>query len=428
MTTVASVEMWGTQIGAVAVEGDAPFAVFEYNKDFLQSGIEVAPLTMPLSAQIYTFPNLAVETFHGLPGLLADSLPDKFGNVLLERWMRARGTAALNSVERLCYTGKRGMGALEFKPAADLAQSADDKLELDELAVFAESVLKERESVSLNTNDADIFSQILKVGTSAGGARAKAIIAYNQQTGEVRSGQADAPDGFTHWIVKFGGVASNADKEGPDKPQYTRIEYAYYLMAKAAGIDMADSRLIEGGGGAHFITRRFDRPGKEEKLHMQTLGAMAHFDFNNPLAHSYEQAFDVCGRLGLPSAAVQDLFRRMCFNVVAQNNDDQVKNISFLMDKTGRWFLAPAYDMTYAYKPEGLWTGQHQMSINGKRAQINKADLLECAKFANIKSTHAQGIIDQVLSACKMWPSFAQSAQLDEYQTTRIGPQFIWPK
>jgi serine/threonine-protein kinase HipA len=417
MTTVAEVRLWGRSIGAVSVEDARSAAAFQFTDEFTRSGIQVSPLRMPLSDRVYSFPGLARETFHGLPGLLADSLPDRFGNALIDTWLASQGRSAesFNAVERLCYIGSRGMGALEFAPAQGPKSRTSEPLDIAALVQLASDVLSQRSGLRhsmASADTAETLRDILRVGTSAGGARAKAVIAWNRQTNEVRSGQLAAGDGFDYWILKFDGVSGNRDKELEDPTGYGSIEYAYALMAKAAGIDISECRLLEENGRRHFMSRRFDRLSGGEKLHMQSLGALAHFDFNLAGAYSYEQALQVMRALDLPMASIEQQFRRMTFNIVARNQDDHVKNIAFLMDKQGRWSLSPAFDVTYSYNPEGLWTATHQMSMNGKRDDFTLEDFRTCAKFASMKRGRAEAILDDVIAAVKRWPEFAEQAKV----------------
>ena len=417
MTTVAEVRLWGRSIGAVSVEDARSAAAFQFTDEFTRSGIQVSPLRMPLSDRVYSFPGLARETFHGLPGLLADSLPDRFGNALIDTWLASQGRSAesFNAVERLCYIGSRGMGALEFAPAQGPKSRTSEPLDIAALVQLASDVLSQRSGLRhsmASADTAETLRDILRVGTSAGGARAKAVIAWNWQTNEVRSGQLAAGDGFDYWILKFDGVSGNRDKELEDPTGYGSIEYAYALMAKAAGIDISECRLLEENGRRHFMSRRFDRLSGGEKLHMQSLGALAHFDFNLAGAYSYEQALQVMRTLDLPMASIEQQFRRMTFNIVARNQDDHVKNIAFLMDKQGRWSLSPAFDVTYSYNPEGLWTATHQMSMNGKRDDFTLEDFRTCAKFASMKRGRAEAILDDVIAAVKRWPEFAEQAKV----------------
>lgn len=417
--TLAEVRLWDRTIGAVSLDEGATVAAFQYTPEFAASGIEVSPVIMPLGNRVYTFPALPLGTFHGLPGLLADSLPDKFGNALIDAWLATQGRmpASFNAVERLCYTGARGMGALEFAPAAGPAAKAAEKIDIDALVRLASDVLSRRNDLAGSFADAGraaALQDILRVGTSAGGARAKAVIAWNRDTNEVRSGQIAAGDGFDYWLLKFDGVSGNKDKELEDPKGYGAIEYAYYLMAQAAGVTMSECRLLEENGRRHFMKRRFDRLPGGGKLHAQSLCALAHFDFNNPGAYAYEQALLVMRQLNLPMAAVEQQFRRMAFNVIGRNQDDHVKNIAFLMDRQGKWSLSPAFDMTYSYNPSGDWTAQHQMSINGKRDGFSVEDFRACAKSALMKRGRAETIVDEVRAAVARWPEYAGKARVTD--------------
>ena len=415
MATIAEVRLWGRRIAAVSLDEATDVAAFQYDPEFARSGIEVSPIVMPLSSRIYTFPSLPRVSFHGLPGLLADSLPDKFGNALIDAWLATQGRTpeSFNPVERLCYIGMRGMGGLEFAPATGPRPRRSTTIRVDALVALASDILTHRNAVRgsftpEHRNGA--LQEILRVGTSAGGARAKAIIAWNPETNEVRSGQVTAPEGFGYWLLKFDGVSGNRDKELEDPKGYTVIEYAYSLMARASGIEMTECRLLEEGGRRHFMTRRFDRTNAGGKIHMQSLAALAHLDFNAAGAHSYEQAFDVIRRMKLPMNAVEQQFRRMVFNVVARNQDDHVKNIAFLMDQQGEWSLAPAFDLTYAYNPEGRWTRHHQMTINGKQDGFTLEDFRACAATAGLKRGRAEAILDEVRAAVVRWPEYAEQA------------------
>ncbi|MCA8969464.1 MAG: type II toxin-antitoxin system HipA family toxin, partial [Planctomycetes bacterium] len=410
---VAEVRLWGRRIGAVALPQNTAYAAFEYEPVFAQSGIEVAPLMMPLSDRIYQFADLALTSFHGLPGLLADSLPDRFGNRLIDAWLARQGRepASMNIIERLCYVGRRGMGALEFEPAQGPTKTDGTRLDIAALVELASKVLAERTAFSTSIEDDDLLRDILRIGTSAGGARAKAILAWNRVTGEVRSGQADVGAGFEHWLLKFDGVTGNRDKELADPQGFGAIEYAYYLMATAAGIEMTECRLLEENGRRHFMTRRFDRVDSRDrstKLHMQSLGALAHYDFNQAGAYGYEQAIQVMRRLALPMHQIEELFRRMTFNIVARNHDDHVKNIAFLMNREGAWRLSPAFDVTYSFNPDGTWTSQHQMTMNGKRDHFDRSDFETCGRNAGLARGRARAILDEVLAVVARWPEFAE--------------------
>ena len=354
--TVAEVKLWGRIIGAVSWDENAEFANFEYDPEFIGSGIEVAPITMLLSDQIYSFPALPRETFHGLPGLLADSLPDDFGNALIDAWLAKEGRdpTSFNPVERLCYTGNRGMGALEYVPSQGPSGTGSEPVDVQALVELASDILTKRNNLQGSFAPADredSLQSLLRVGTSAGGARAKAIVAWNPETDEVRSGQVKAGRGFSYWLLKFDGISGNKDKELEDPAGYGLIEYGYYKMALAAGIDMKECRLLKENGRSHFITRRFDRTDAGGKIHMQSLCAIEHFDFKKAGAYSYEQALRTIRKLEMPMDSIEEQFRRMAFNIIGRNQDDHVKNIAFLMDQSGTWSLSPAFDMIYSYNP-----------------------------------------------------------------------------
>lgn len=423
MVDVARVFLWEIYVGAVVWDQATGLASFQFDPGFFRYSWDIAPLTMPLSGsgqgRIYSFPGIPSETYYGLPGLLADSLPDKFGHQLINTWLAIQGRPinSMNPVEMLCYMGKRGMGALEFRPATRIERGATNVLEISELVNLAQQALNRKEELSTNISDdqKQAMLDIIKVGTSAGGARAKAVIAINRH-GTVRSGQLDAPEGYTHWLIKLDGVN---DEQLGDPKGYGRIEYAYHLMAKDCGITMTECRLLEENGRAHFMTRRFDRPDHNTKLHMLTLCGLGHFDYNNPLAYSYEQAFQVMRSLRLPYPDADQLYRRMVFNVVGVNNDDHTKNISFLMDKSGEWRLSPAYDITYAFKPSHKYLAQHQLSINNKRSDITRSDLLLLAERMNIKKPNE--IIEQVTDVISRWPEYSSLANIPANQEEAIG-------
>lgn len=425
MTSLAEVRLWGRTIGAVSLEAGSHIAAFQYARDFARSSIELSPIVMPLSERVYSFPSLPRETFHGLPGLLADSLPDRFGNRLIDAWLATQGRApeSLHAIERLCYTGQRGMGALEFQPATGPSPTQATAIEVGQLVTLASEILESRTGLqaSFHRDHEAALTEILRVGTSAGGARAKAVIAWNEATREVRSGKVDADSGFEHWLLKFDGVSGNRDKELEDPKGYTVIEYAYSLMAKAAEIDMEECRLLEENGRRHFMTKRFDRTRTGTKLHMQSLGALAHLDYNAPRENSYEDAFHAIRQLELGTDATEQLFRRMLFNVVTRNQDDHVKNIAFLMDRAGSWSLSPAFDVTYSYNPAGSWTGQHQMSIHGKRDGFTRQDFRECARTALLKRGRADAILDEVLATVARWEDFAAAAGVASDALGRIA-------
>jgi len=408
----ARVMLWGSMIGAVTWLEDREIGVFQYAPDFLDSGIELSPLTMPLAEYPYEFPALARNTFKGLPGLLADSLPDRYGSALIDAWLASQGrtAASFHPVERLCYVGIRGMGALEFQPAMGEPSKSRHPVDIPSLLDLANRILNQRaglRGVFTGEDDRNAMNDILRVGTSAGGARAKAILAWNPDTNEFRSGQIDPGDGYEHWLMKFDGVSSALDTEMSAPLGYGKIEYSYYQMARDAGIDMMPCRLHHEGGRSHFMTQRFDRTARGGKRHMQSLGALAHFDYRQPASYAYEQAIQVIRRLDLPRTDMEQLVRRAFFNVVARNCDDHVKNIAFLMNRRGEWSLSPAFDVTYAWNPAGEWTGRHQMSINGKRDGFLRDDLMALAAAAGIKKPRANQMLDRTIDAVRTWPERA---------------------
>ena len=428
MSELAGVDLWGTRIGAVLLEPGARAAVFQYESNFLFSGIEVSPITMPLSNTRYTFPGLGYEAFRGLPGLLADSLPDKFGRALIRAWLATQGRTfdSFSPIEQLCHVGARGAGALEYRPMINPVGHAQP-LQVADLVGLANEILAQKADLHASFASDErkaALARILQTSSSAGGARAKAVIAWNPQTQEVRSGQADAPEGFEHWLLKFDGVDANRNDESRDPLAdplgYTVAEYVYSLMARNAGIQMSDCRLLEEGGRRHFMTRRFDRTGATGKLHMQTLGGLAHMDFNEPQGNTYETAFDVLHRLKLGTKAAEQLYRRMLFNVISHNHDDHVKNIAFLMDRSGTWQLAPAYDLAYNYNPKG-WTREHQMSINGKRDDFTREDFAVITRAARIPVPAAKESFDAVRSAVSQWDQLAGQHEVPKALAKRIS-------
>jgi serine/threonine-protein kinase HipA len=421
---VAEVRLWDKMVGAVAWDDRQQAANFQYDEAFIHSGLEVAPVTMPLGQGIFSFPNLSRETFRGLPGLLADSLPDRFGNALIDVWLQQQGRAATDftPIERLCYQGSRGMGALEFKPALTREVKKAIPLEIAKLTALASEILKQRShfKANLHGSDSQVLTTIIRVGTSAGGARAKAVVAWNPETHEVRSGQVPAPAGFEPWILKFDGIH---DKELGEPRGFGRIEYAYHRMARAAGIEMTECRLLEEGGRAHFMTRRFDRDQAGNKIHVQSLCALGHYDFNRPGQYSYEQAFAMIQKLNIGHDALCEMFRRMSFNLIASNKDDHTRNIAFLMDRQGHWKLSPAFDVMWAHNPDGFWTNRHQMSINGKQDDFKRDDVLGVAEQYGIKDGAA--ILDKVGEAVSRWRSFAKEAGVLGEVAKEIGESHL---
>ncbi len=425
MSSLAEVKLWGRTIAAVSLSDNDKVANFEYAPEFIGSGIDVSPITMPLAKRIYTFPELSRQSFYGLPGLLADSLPDKFGNALIDAWLATQGrqAASFNAVERLCYTGERGMGALEFAPAILPKTRQANRIQVDQLVELASDILSHRNNLQVSfadENSEQALTDILQVGTSAGGARAKAVVAWNPDSNEVRSGQVKADEGFEYWLLKFDGVSGNKDKEMEDPQGYGAIEYAYSKMAGDCGIEISECRLFEENGRRHFMTRRFDRLQDGQKLHMQSLAALAHYDFNMAGAYSYEQVLLVIRQLGLPMQAIEQQFRRMVFNIIARNQDDHVKNIAFLMDKSGNWSLSPAYDMTYSYNPSGAWTASHQMTLNGKRDHFILDDFRACAKTASMKRGREKIIIEEVKQVVSRWKEYSDDAGVESKQRDQI--------
>lgn len=425
----AYVDIWDEAVGAVAWDLNLELATFEFDPRFLSKDVDLAPLTMPLAAAQrgqtkYDFRSLPRVTYFGLPGLLSDALPDKFGHDVINAWLARQGRTpeSFNPIERLCYTGRRAMGALEFRPVINKPLEKSVPVEINQLLELAQEVVAEREGLkeNLQTRASEALLNILRVGTSAGGNRPKAIIAMNDETSEVRSGQVLAPDGFDYWVLKFDGVQ---DQLLGDPAGYGRIEYAYYLMAIDSGIDMTECRLFKEGGRAHFMTRRFDRRSDGTKLHLQSLCAIAHYDFNNPGAYSYEQAFRVNRELRLPYEDMDQLFRRMTFNVMARNHDDHTKNIAYLMDEKGNWRLSPAFDVIYSYNPTGLWTNRHQMSLNGKRDNFMRSDL---EKVSNEMGINDYGkIIDDISETISNWEKYAKTAGIKDDQLSSIRDQHL---
>ncbi len=411
MLDEARVKMFGMNIGTVRWDSDYEVARFEYDAQFAGKGIEPSPLMMPVQqGRVYSFDDLNRDVYCGLPGMLADSLPDSYGRALFDTWLTLTGRTVDNPVERLCFLGQRCMGALEFEPVME--QTSDDmRIEIGSLVAVANEALSKKEEFGANL-DLDrkaAIAEILRLGTYAGGQRAKAIIAFNEKTGEVSSGQAPLPEGFDYYLIKLEDVSAEAGSKKTEN--FGRAEYSFSLLAKECGIEMTDCSLIEENGRVHFLTKRFDRVNGE-KVHMQTLCAIAHCDFHLRRAYSYEQVFDVMRRLSLPYQQVEEMFLRMVFNVVIRNQDDHTKNISFLMDKTGRWTLSPAYDIAFAYNPNGFWTRTHQMSINGKFDDITRQDLLACASANNIKN--AAEIIDKVCETASKWPEIAKNCDVPQ--------------
>jgi serine/threonine-protein kinase HipA len=426
MRTVAEVRLWGGTVGAVTLEEGEKIAAFEYDPGFVARGLSISPLLMPPSAGVFRFPDLSTKTYYGLPGLLADSLPDKFGMALIDTWLASQGRKpeSFNAVERLCYTGAQGMGALEFVPATRPDNGRTGSIRIDHLVDLASKILLHRKKSSAPLPGIDgmpAFKDLLAVGTLAGGARAKAIITWNPLTQEIRSGQAQDQEGFEHWLMKLDGVRGNRDKEVDDPRGFGAVELAYFRMAVDVGITMSDCRLLEEKGRRHFMTRRFDRLPGGKKIHMQSLCALAHYDISRAGIYSYEQVFQVIRKLGLPVGTIEQQFRRMVFNIITRNHDDHAKNIAFLMDEEGRWSLAPAFDITYSYNPTGAWTSCHQMTMNGKRDGFALKDFKACALAAAMREARAEAIVREVIKIVAQWPDYAEEVGVSKPLRELIG-------
>lgn len=420
MVDIARVNLYGDTIGTFRWDNNRSLAQFEYADNFIGKGLEPSPIMMPVrKGRVYSFSDIGRETFKGLPGMLADSLPDTYGRALFDRWLALTGRSSSNALETLCFLGRRCMGALEFEPAMDIPYRKHERIELESLVEVASEALSEKDEFGVNLDDDKkaAIAEIMRLGTSAGGQRAKAIIAYNPQTGEVRSGQIQAPKGFDYYLIKLDGVTAEAGFR--ETQNFGRLEYSFYKLVIECGIEMSECNLIEENGRAHFLTKRFDR-SNGDKIHMQTLCGIAHYDYRNPRSYSYEQAFNVMRALRLPYSQAQEMFRRMVFNVIARNQDDHTKNISFLMDREGKWRLSPAYDIGYAYNPKGGWTSQHQMSINGKFDDITRRDLLEFAQRNNIKE--GAEIIEQIIEKVSRWPHIAKDCDVPTAMIKVIEP------
>lgn len=426
---LAEVLLWGTTIAVVRWDEQVGVADFQYTPEFQNFGIEVAPVVMPVRAAPYRFASLNRDTFKGLPGMLADVLPDKFGNALIDQWLikQGRSPSDFNPIERLCYTADRAIGALEFKPTQRYFDHDEgSQIELDKMVRLASLVLQKKQfEIDSHDLDGEALEQILQIGTSAGGARAKAIINWNEAENIIFPGHVKPQTGFDGWLIKFDGVSENRDKELADPLGYGRIEYAYYLLAQKAGIEMMESRLLEEGSRAHFMTKRFDRVDGD-KLHMTSLCGLGHFDFNDPAATSYEQAFVLARQLQIPREHVAQLFKRMVFNVVFRNQDDHTKNIAFLMDRNGHWQLSPAFDVAYSFNPKGLWTSKHQMSVNGKRDEFILSDLLSAGTQTGLSKQRIKQIIEEVVACLQLWPDCAEKAGVKNEIMLSIGNAFRW--
>lgn len=418
MATAIEVRIWGHRVGAVARDDTVGAYVFEYAPAWRRLGIELAPLLMPISGKQtkFVFPSLSEPAFKRLPGMLADALPDDFGNALIDAWMARKGVDKnrITTLDRLAYMGKRGMGALEFRPAKGAHSESHQPLQMKQLVETARQLI--HGDLSDDAQSRAALANIIRVGTSAGGARAKAVVAWNPKTDELRSGQFDVTEDFEHWLLKFDGVGK--DLELGTGANYGRIEYAYHRMALAAGIDMHDCRLLEENGRAHFMTKRFDRDGNK-KHHVQSLCAMQHLDYKQRGTHAYESLFLVAERLHLDDRARAQLFLRMAFNVMARNCDDHTKNFAFLLREGGSWELTPAFDVTHAYNPKGEWTYQHLMSVNGKFDDITRADLMAVGERFSVPRIPT--LLDQVADAVARWAEFATEAGLPAVEADKVA-------
>lgn len=427
---VINVNYEGGDVGAVSFDTVTGFGAFEYSSAFIAKGIELSPIKMPLAKQIYAFPELGHDTFKGLPGLVADSLPDDFGNAVLNAWVASEGKSPdeITPLERLQYTGKRGMGALEYAPAKRQKNlNASTRVEIDSLVSIAQEILDTREEFSLVLNrkgeeDRDAMLSLLSVGMSAGGARPKAVLAFSDDYSQARSGQVDVPEGFTHYLMKFDGVHEHSkNKETFGDPQgYGAMEFVYYQMARACGIDMMPSRLLNEGNRRHFLTQRFDRSGNE-KIHIQTLNGLAHLDYKNPGSYSYAELFGIARQLRVSAKDADQLLKRMVFNIVARNHDDHSKNVSFmLVDK--EWRLSPAYDLAYSYRPGSKWVNSHWMSLNGKRDDFIREDIYSLEKLVpRFSRKYMDQIIDGTIEHVSQWPTLARETAVPNFLIEEIG-------
>jgi len=413
--TATEIRLWDSVVGYAYWDRKLQCAQFRYASSFLEKGFNVAPVTMPLSDTTFVFDSLNRDTYQGLPGMLSDSLPDSYGNALIDVWLSGAGIqmSEFTPLDRLCYVGRRGMGALEYEPVIGNAD-VNEKIDVDMLSSLASEVLGQRENFRADMSDKGL-RELLSVGTSAGGARPKATVGLNERTGEIRSGQLDLPSEYTYWIIKF-------DTETGKKRGYCRIEYAYHEMARACGVNMTECRLLDTGSRAHFMTRRFDRT-VDGKKHMLTLCALAHYDYKMPGRHSYEEALGIMRALNMPYDDMEQMFRRIVFNVIMRNQDDHTKNITFLMGRDGVWRLSPAYDVTYAFDPNNYWMHQHQMSVNGKLRDIDRNDLMEFARKAGIRDP--KDVIDTTLSVASEWSDYARCSDVPKETAEAIGRKLL---
>lgn len=419
------VSIWGKEVGNIIWDDQRNFGTFQYFPSYLNNGLQLSPLKMPLRTQTYSFPDLEFNTFVGLPGLLSDSLPDKFGNTIIRAWLKVQKIpeTSFGSIDRLALIGNRGLGALEYPSPLLNEPPKLQQLNIPNLVGLINIMLENKVDVSTsitNKSDLTLLNELSRIGISAGGSRAKAIVCWNPDTDEMLPGDIQLPENFGNWLIKFDGIGNNKDKEQADPMGYGIIEYAYYLMAKDAGINMSDCRLFHENGRSHFMTKRFDRNERGEKLHMQSLCGLAHMDFNQAGRYSYEQAIQVMRQLGLTQDEMEQQVLRAMFNVVGRNQDDHTKNIAFLMNPLGEWRLSPAFDVTFAYDPAGVWTNQHQMSINGKRDFFKSDDLIDLAALAGISKKRGLELLEMVVNSIMKWPYYAAQIGISENQIIRI--------
>lgn len=423
MITIANVKLWGEKVGMIVWNDHENFVAFEYDKDFWKNGWNISPIKMPVqknSRGLFYFRELNRTSFNGVPGLFSDSLPDDYGNELIDAWLKSQGrNDHLNPVEMLCFIGSRAIGALEFEPSYYKDLNKSEKIDISQMVKVADDLLKGKNEfrANLSSNEKKSILEIIRIGTSVGGARAKALIAYNQRTKEVRSGQTITPSGFSQWIIKFDGISDGilGGSQG-----YGRIEMAYYDMARHCGIEMTQCMLFEENGRAHFMTKRFDRDHNEKK-HMQSWSALTHSSYKLP--NSYENLFETMRLLRVPNKDYEQLYIRMAFNAMAKNYDDHTKNFAFLMDMQGNWRLSPAYDITYSYKSNSQWVYQHSASINGKRNNITKEDLLSFGYKMGI--SNARNIIARIAIVLREWDTYANKYGVSIRKKNAIGAQLI---
>lgn len=406
---IVQVSIWGKNVGLLSWDDKRGCSSFQFDRDFINNGLDIAPLVAPLSSAIvqrgFPFSGNKEKPYYGLPEFIADSLPDHWGNVVFQKWLEANNlhTRQINIVDRLSFIGKRAMGAFEFQPA-HIKEDASIDIELSSLYELANRIFNDRQNVSIDINNGLIIEDLYKVGTSAGGQRPKAIIAIDETTGIIRSGQADLPQNFKHYILKF-------DTSKPDDFPFTKIEMAYYLMARDCGIDMMPSKLVEIEGTQNFLTQRFDRVDGI-RIHTQTMAAMSSF------ADTYEDLFVIGRKINLTAEEQTQQYRRMVFNILAGNVDDHTKNFSFLMYPNGEWHIAPAYDLIFSIDPDSRLFRNHELSVRGKRNNITRKDLIDFAKAQDIKNP--ANIIEQTIEVVKKFNDYAEQVGISEYWISRI--------